>query len=401
MLFFYKGLDESGRVIRGIIRSSTRFHALKSLVEKNCLPTHLLGLSLEKLFAYLADASKKVQKINDKSLYVIVQKLALLLHSGMPLIRALKLSYRQHTNAQIKQVLFTLTHYMQKGYLFHEALSQFPQFFDSSYVRILQCAENGGYLSKGLDTLCEIIEHRLKTKKQLQLGLIYPCLVFLFGLVITSIVCLFVLPRFEGFFIAHLHGEIPWTTQCIFALGKTLRSSLWVLLTCLLPLTLWIYYRKGSIFKASIWGHIPFLRNLLKNFHLGIFTMSLSNLLKNGLPLIEALTLSAESSGKDSLSIKTILQHLNNGKSFADALSTESYFPLFLIESIQAGEESGALITVLEKTSEYYFDCYERSLNQAVKWLEPLLIIGLAFLIGTLVLGLFFPLIQLFQAIDF
>jgi len=388
MLFFYQIKQTSEYYQWKLQWARSQWHCLRNLVKKGHYPYRLFSLQSlfnKKLF-------KQPEKLQYKHWIYFFEKLSTHLHSGKNLANALKaLRSNIHIEAQKKFIEEALEHLSNGRYLY--SVLQDPQYhFSQHQIKLLKCAEMSGYLIQGIDRIHEQLRLKDKIRKQLHQNLIYPCCVLSFTICFCFLLVFFLVPRFQEFFIQQglpLKGWVGF----IFSFNHLLPKILpWLALLGLGSLTLFKYQKKHFKYLLETWFYKFFIP-----LYYSSFAVNLAELLEQNISLIEALKLSLPHL-PNRYSSEEITFALQQGITLSHALKG---LPVDFIQTLQSAEINSELAKNLRNLSTIYYQNYENKLLQLVKWIEPACLLFLACFVFIIVCSLFYPLIQLFQGIDF
>jgi type IV pilus assembly protein PilC len=239
--------------------------------------------------------------------------------------------------------------------------------------------------------LAETLAFRLKLKKEFRSNMAYPLVVFFLGAIIFSLLLFFVVPHFEHFLIHQISDEpVSMATQCVFKLSAFFRHY---------GVFLWGLFLAGILWPKSsrFWnrfGALPLLNRFTNALCLGQISGHVATMLKNGVPLLDALMVGSHLSCRYEESIRTVVRRLSNGQPLSFALEGNILFPHLMIEMVRLGEENGRMDEAFSKVSSHYLLEYQRIMFLIVRWSEPTLIIFLAFLLGFLFFSIFSPILH-------
>ncbi len=388
MLFFYQIKQKSERYHWKLQWARSQWYCLRNLVKKGHYPYRFFSLQtlLNKKFF------KQQEKLQLKHWTYFFEKLSANLHSGKNLSNALKsLRSSIHIEAQKKFIEEALER-LSGGRYFYPLLQEPQYHFSQQQIKLLKCAEMSGYLTQGIDRIYEQLLLKNKIRKQLRQNLIYPCCVLIFTIGFCFLLIFFLVPRFQEFFIQQgleLNGWVRFIFSCNHLLPKLLP---WFILLGLGGLFLFNYQKK--YFKQLF--EICFYK-FFSPLYYSSFAINLAELLEQNISLIEGLKLSLPHL-PNRYSYEEITFSLQQGIALSDALKG---LPGDFIQTLQSAEINSELAKNLRNLSSIYYQNYENKLLQLVKWIEPACLLFLACFVFIIVCSLFYPLVQLFQNVDF
>lgn len=388
MLFFYQIKQKSERYHWKLQWARSQWYCLRNLVKKGHYPYRFFSLQtlLNKKFF------KQQEKLQLKHWTYFFEKLSAHLHSGKNLSNALKsLRSSIHIEAQKKFIEEALER-LSGGRYFYPLLQEPQYHFSQQQIKLLKCAEMSGYLTQGIDRIYEQLLLKNKIRKQLRQNLIYPCCVLIFTIGFCFLLIFFLVPRFQEFFIQQgleLNGWVRFIFSCNHLLPKLLP---WFILLGLGGLFLFNYQKK--YFKQLF--EICFYK-FFSPLYYSSFAINLAELLEQNISLIEGLKLSLPHL-PNRYSYEEITFSLQQGIALSNALKG---LPGDFIQTLQSAEINSELAKNLRNLSSIYYQNYENKLLQLVKWIEPACLLFLACFVFIIVCSLFYPLVQLFQNVDF
>jgi type IV pilus assembly protein PilC len=348
--------------------------------------------------------------LQDRSQFT--RQLATLVSAGLPLLQALETVAKSTHKPVMQQLIAQLCVALEQGVAFHLALRQ-AQGFDALYCALVGAAEMAGNLDVVLLRLSLLLEARQQLHTQIRSALSYPCVVVCITCVVVAVIMVWVVPVFEGIF-ASLGAELPALTQTVLQLSRWLTQGSGIL-SLLAVLVLFGMLSHGLRQQAwfQLWWdsrvlRLPLLGTLVHQSQLAVWTQMLSDLLKAGVPMLEALEVVAASSSNRCLGIATLAvrTRISHGVSLADALQSLSadtelahVFPPVLIQLVAVGEQSGALDALLGKLADQTKQQVDKLLLDFTQLLEPTMMVVLGLIMGGLVVALYLPVFQLGQVL--
>jgi type IV pilus assembly protein PilC len=416
----YTAYDARGRIQRGEVDVDTQTQAIRFLKDMGLYPTRILPAPTpaSKSIGPLTGTSNRKpwrfrtiwprgRRIGRKKLTVFTRQLATLLEAGLPVVKALSLLERQETQAGFKQVLQRLQTAIEGGGTLSEALSQHRRLFNSFYLSMVRAGEAAGVLEMVLHRLAEFMEKAQKIRAKVASTLVYPCAVMVVALFFLAVMMTCLIPRFEGIFRDLLGtSEMPAFTQLVINVSHFLKNHfLWVLAG--LGVT-WGLFKVARMTAAGrVWGdrirlRLPVFGALISKIAIARLARSLGTLLKSGVPILQALTTVREIAGNAvfAAAVNTIHERVKQGDTITQPLETTGIFPPTLVGMIDVGEQTGALPDMLLKTAEICDDEADNLVSALTSLLEPVMIVFIALVVGSLIIALFMPLLTLMRGVD-
>ncbi|MDR2769689.1 MAG: type II secretion system F family protein [Puniceicoccales bacterium] len=400
MLFFYKALTPSGKDRCGFFLSRSHFKGVRALLAADLWPLRLFSINFSSLFAKcfkFAFVRSDKQFMPLRTWLTLLERIVLVMQSGRTLMQSLTAISAMPVQESQGTFLKGAITQLKSGRFFYEVVQQLPKnWVEEQHMKLVQCAEMGGYLQRGLQCWFDQLQLKVQIRKQVVNSFMYPALVMLLATGVLLILCFYVLPEFKTFLTSQ-HVAFSWILKIIFSLGEYITSFFpIVLLGGMLSCT--VCRRSLNIWVVKMIPKLPKYSYFVEPLQLGLFAMNFSALLKNGVYLLESLRLSLTCLTYKPLDVENIIQDLKNGTSLSVALDG---LPNFFVETLQSAELGGCLASVLNSLSQHYLQLYNRRLTQFIKWLEPVCLIMIALLIVVLILSLFMPMTQMFQNFNF
>ena len=407
--FKYIALDKEGRELSGVIESTSENRARKELAAQ--------GFSVSRIAEVAAIASDKKASaakakkplfgtgVNKENITVFSRQLSTLLKAGLPLLRALEVIGRQEKNPYFKAVVEQLADNVRTGNEFSDGLSQHPKIFDKLYVNMAKAGEAGGVLDVVLDRLSTFQEKALKTTNKVKSAMVYPIVIMGVAVAIVAILMIFVVPQFQKIFTDMLKGNarMPALTQMIIDISDFMKEN--YILTGLIIVGVILFVK--IFFKTKIgirvWDtaalKLPKIGDLVMKSTVARFTRTFGTLLASGVPILEALTIT-RGTIKNSLisdALSRVHDRVRDGENLSTPLDQQNIFPTMVTSMVEVGEETGQLPEMLNRIADNYDDEVDNSVGAITSVIEPIMIVFLAVVVGTIVIALFLPIIQIIQ----
>jgi len=336
--------------------------------------------------------------ITRKGLTVFTRQLATLTQAGLPLLRGLEVLARQERNPGFKWVVEQLAENIRTGNTFSEGLAQHPRVFDRLYVNMVRAGEAGGVLDVVLNRLARFMEKAEKIKGKVKAAMVYPVVVICAAVLIISALMIWVVPKFQNIYHDMLKGaELPWLTNIVLGVADTMKNQWWVWLIGIGAVALLVAAARRHPQTARLidWlaFHGPLFGELSRKAAIARFSRTLGTLLSSGVPILNALLITRDTTGNTLLqdAINLVHDRVKEGEGIAGPLDQTKVFDGMVTSMIDVGEETGELYEMLNRIA----DTYEEEVDNAVAGLtsviEPIMIVGLALVVGVNVIALFLP----------
>jgi type IV pilus assembly protein PilC len=342
--------------------------------------------------------------IKTKDLTVLTRQLAILLAAGLPLIRTLRTLEKQTKNPAIKKTLGQAANSVEGGSTFSEALAQHPKSFDKLYLNMIRAGEAAGAMESILDRLAKFMEKAAKIAGKVKSAMIYPSVVMGIAGLITTGLMVFIVPKFKKIFEELLEGgALPALTQFVMSISDVIKNHAVEVLIVLA--VLFVIYKilnktkKGKFVFDWIKYRMPLFGPIISKTAISRFSRTLGTLMGSGVPVLNALSIVKETAGNDVVSnaVQQVHDAVKEGEGIAAPLSATKIFPEMVISMIEVGEETGKIAEMLDKIAETYDEEVDNAVDALTSLIEPILIVFLAVVVGTIVIALFMPLISIIE----
>ncbi len=339
-------------------------------------------------------------KIDNKDIVIFSRQLSTLVSAGVPIVHGLNILETQAENAAFKAVVASLRTDIEAGLSIADAMRKHPKAFTELYVSMIKAGEVGGILDTILERLSSYLESAEALRAKVKSALMYPTIVFSVAGLITIFLIVFVIPIFKDIF-SSFGAELPFLTRMIVNLSDFLRAKLLYLVP---PIGVGVWFFKkwmktprGQEKIDEISLKLPVFGILLKKVAIAKFTRTLGTLIKSGVPILQGLETVAKTSGNKVIE-KAIMNSYNSikeGGRISDPLKKANIFPPMVIQMISVGEETGGLDNMLNKIADFYDQEVDTAVKGLTSMIEPLIIVFLGIVIGTIVIAMFMPMFSL------
>ena len=347
------------------------------------------------------------KKVKSKILMIFTRQLATLIDSGLPLLRSLNVLLKQERDKLLKKTISKLADSVQSGSTFSDALALHPRVFNDLYVNMVKAGEVGGVLELVLTRLSEFQEKAAKIKNKIISAMVYPIIVMTMAVGILCFLLIFIVPKFESIFHEMLGDKpLPPVTQFVIgASGLVKDHGLVVLGVVVAIVTLYKFIgrtRRGRLVIDNFKLRMPLFGNLNRKNAISRFARTLGTLVTSGVPILQALNITRETAGNAAIAaaIAKVHDSVKEGESIVQPLEASHTFPPMVVSMIDVGEETGKLPDMLLKIADVYDDEVDNAVAALTSMLEPIMIVFLAVIVGTIVLALFTPLISIITGLQ-
>ena len=344
-------------------------------------------------------------KVPEKDVVVFTRQFATMINAGLPIIQCLEIQSSQQENKEFKKVLTTIKEDVEKGETLADALKNHPTVFDSLYANMVEAGETGGALDVILGRLAFFMEKNMKLKKKVKGALVYPASVLCVAVIVIAIMMIFVIPSFQKMF-SGFGAELPLLTQIIVNISAFIRSNIIIMLAGLF-LTVFILKRlyknsdKVHYFFDNMFLKMPIFGPLLRKVAVAKFTRTLGTMISSGVPILASLDIVARTAGNVVLekAIMNTRESISQGKTIAEPLMDSGIFPSMVVQMISVGETTGALDQMLNKIADFYDDEVDTAVSAITSLIEPLLMVFLGGILGTMIVGMYLPIFKMGEVV--
>jgi type IV pilus assembly protein PilC len=402
--FNYTAVDARGKHANGFIEANDQNDAIAQIRQLGFYPQRLDE-------AKDADdagtdnkpkAKKRSGRVKMGILTTFTRQLATLIDAGLPLMRSLTTLAKQERNAVMRSTMTHLATSVEGGSTFSEALSLHPGIFNKLYVNMVKAGELGGVLEIVLTRLAEFQEKSQKIKGKVQAAMIYPIVVLVIATAILCFLLTFIVPKFQQIFADALPGKrLPGVTLFVIGCSHLLTSQWYYVLggvaAIVIGYKIFASTTVGIMILDRIAMRIPIFGDLISKTSIARFSRTLGTLISSGVPILQALNITRETAGNTVVAnaIGKIHDSVKEGESVVGPMEASGVFPPIVTSMVQVGEETGQLPDMLVKVADVYEAEVDNVVTALTSILEPIMIVLLAVIVGTIVIALFMPMVAL------
>jgi type IV pilus assembly protein PilC len=420
--FNYVALDSRGQEATGLVEATSTNDAIGRLRQAGYFPTSVYEeavarsdskaarrrtAKMARVTKPRAKSSIQRTKVKPKILMIFTRQLATLIDSGLPLLRSLTVLAKQERDKVLKKTINKLADSVQSGNTFSDALALHPRIFNNLYVNMVRAGEVGGVLETVLNRLSEFQEKANKIKNKVVSAMVYPIIVMTMAVGIMAFLLVFIVPKFEEIFHDMLGDKpLPAVTTFVIGTSSLVKNHGLVLLGGVIVAVMAYKFigrtRGGRFVIDSLKLRMPLFGDLNRKTAISRFARTLGTLVTSGVPILQALNITRETAGNAAIAaaISQVHDSVKEGESIVQPLETSRAFPPMVISMIDVGEETGKLPDMLLKIADVYDDEVDNSVAALTSMLEPIMIVFLALIVGTIVLALFTPLISIITGLQ-
>ena len=420
----YVALDAKGQEASGLIEAGSTNEAIGQLRQAGYFPTNVYEETVTGRDRKVARRAAKMarvarprgktsivlfqrKKVKPKVLMIFTRQLATLIEAGLPLLRSLNVLMKQERDTVLKNTINKLADAVQGGNTFSDALALHPRIFDDLYVNMVKAGEVGGVIELVLTRLAEFQEKAAKIKNKVVAAMVYPLIVMTMAVAIMGFLLVFIVPKFEAIFHDMLGNKpLPAITQFVIGASNLVKNHGLLLLGAVVATV--TAYKFIARTRAGRWWidrfklRMPLFGDLIRKTAVSRFSRTLGTLVTSGVPILQALNITRETAGNAAIAdaISKVHDSVKEGESIVQPLEASRAFPPMVVSMIDVGEETGQLPQMLLKIADVYDDEVDNAVAAITSMLEPIMIVFLAVIVGTIVLALFTPLISIISGLQ-
>src|SRR5882724_6059658 len=427
--FNYVAMDGRGKETKGTLEVASQNEAIGRVKEMGLFPTKIVEIEKTKEKAEgqkskpagkaPGKAGKKggglnIQikipglsgRVKSKVLTTFTRQLATLVDAGLPLLRGLRVLEKQERHPTLKSIIGDLALSIEGGSTFSEALAQHPKVFNRLFVNMVKAGELGGVLEVVLARLSEFMEKAQKIKGKVIAAMFYPVAVLVVATGILIILMVKVVPSFEQVFVGMAEGrQLPAFTRLVLGISRAIKDNILVTMGIVAVFVVLFVLFKKTKFGRHVWDKfklkVPVIGPVVNKVAISRFTRTLGTLISSGVPILQALTIVKETAGNVIVSdaVNDVHESVKEGETITAPLEASGVFPPMVISMVDVGEQTGALPEMLLKIADNYDEEVDNAVAAMTSLLEPIMIVFLAIIVGSIVIAMFLPLIALMSGL--
>jgi type IV pilus assembly protein PilC len=393
--FVWEAKTRGGEVRKGVMEADSTEAVQTRLKAQQLSPVNVKGKPRE--FNITIGAP-----VSDKELVIFVRQFATMIDAGLPLVQCLDILSAQGENPAFNKILKDIKNYVEQGGTFSEGLRRHPKVFDDLFTNLVNAGEIGGILDTILARLAVYIEKRVKLKQQVKSALVYPTSIMVIAFGVIAIMLTWVIPSFQEMFEELGSADsLPSLTKFIISLSEGFLKYWWVVIGTILGVSSSVSYSYRTTAGKKFWHKtmltIPILGPVMRKIAVARFTRTLGTLLSSGVPILDALSIVAKSSGNVIIEagINATAEKIREGRNMAEPLADTKVFPHMVVQMIGVGETTGALDTMLNKIADFYEEEVDVAVAGLTAMLEPLMMVFIGGVVGTILVAMYLPIFSM------
>lgn len=393
-IFLWQGTNKQGRKVKGE-QPGQSLNTVKAELRRQGITPIKVKKKPKDLFA------ARKPKIKPGDIAVFSRMLATMMSSGVPLMQSMQIIGDGHENASMQEMILSIKSDVESGTTLAESLAKFPFHFDDLFVSLVHAGEQSGTLESLLHEIAAYKEKTEALKAKIKKALVYPASILVVAFVVTAILMIFVIPQFESLFKG-FGADLPALTKMVINLSQFFQQFWWLIFGSIIGAIVALIEakkrsRKVQHFLDRFLLKLPVVGVILEKGAIARFTRTLSTMFKAGVPLVEAMQSVSGATGNIVFSEATLVikDDVSTGTQLNVAMRSSELFPNMVLQMVAIGEESGALDSMLAKVADFYEQEVDDAVDNMTALMEPLIMVVLGGLIGTLVIAMYLPIFKL------
>src|SRR5438874_1996713 len=399
--FAYDAINAQGLEMSGVIHAPDLSAAREQLQVRGLLPQSLA----ERGAAGERGATSAFKKVKPKALQVFARQFATMIAAGVSVVAALVTLEEQTDDKYLTEVIADVRSDVEGGVILSKALARHPKVFNRLFVAMVEAGESSGTLDTVLDRIAIQIEKETRIKRRVKGAMIYPAVVITFASLVLTFMLLFIIPVFVKVF-ATLNGKLPAPTLFVMHMSYAMRHYWFIIFPAIGGIIYGFRRWKQSEHGRQLWDRfklkIPMrIGDVVHKIALARFSRTLSTLVSSGVDIIKALEITGATSGNWVVeqALADIRVRVHEGVPISQPLQEDPVFPPMVAQMVKIGEETGELDKMLGKVADFYEDEVDSSIQSLTSIIEPILMIGVGIMVGTIVISMYLPMFKLLTLI--
>jgi type IV pilus assembly protein PilC len=398
--FVFKAMDLAGAKATGEVEAESKQRVADQLKSRGLIVLDIKDKS----------GSKELKlpfgnKVKATDLTIMTRQLSTMVSSGMTILRSLYVLEAQTENPALTAVLVDIRKDVEAGLPLSDAFERHPKVFSPLFVAMTRAGETGGLLESSLIRIADQLESEDALRRQVKSAMVYPTVVMIFAMVVLLALVAFIVPVFVGVF-KQFGGSLPAITQITVGMSHVVTHQ-WYLLIGGTVGTVWAFRKWKSSYKGrGQWDklrlRIPFkIGDIVQKISLARWSRTLSALVTAGVPLLQALDITAKTAGNRVIedAMGAVIESVTRGGTISAPLKDAPVFPSMVVHMLGVGEETGAMDQMLSKIADFYEDQVEASVKSLTSILEPVMLVVVGGIVGFIVVSMYMPLFKVYDQI--
>ena len=397
--FKYVIKDDQARTITGKLIADNSDIIIEELRKRKVT---IVSVNEVKTFSLFEITSFGRGRVSVDDLMIFSRQLATMVEAGIPLVQSLNVLQEQADNKELKKVVAAVSKDIERGNSLSAALAKHPNVFSGLYINMVKAGESAGALNEILERLVIYLEKTSSLVRKVRAALVYPIIVICMAIAITTFLMVKVVPTFKGIFTM-LGGQLPVPTMILIFFSELMQKSFLFIVVGLflafVAFTKYINTPKGRARFDYFKLKVPVFGDLFRKVAVSRFSSTLATLVQSGVPILASLDIVGKTSGNKiiEMAIDNVKGSVREGESLAGPLGKSGVFPPMVVCMISVGEQTGQMGKMLGKISEFYDEQVNISVSSLTSMIEPMIILFLGIVVGSIVVALFLPILKVTQ----
>ena len=401
-VYIYRARSDQGEMVEAKIEGSDTLSVARTLKDQGLLP-----IAVKEQGAAQKDILEPFKKVKLSDLVVFTRQLASMINAGLPIVRALYGLSEQTGNEKLRGVLLDIREEVEAGMALSEALAKHPKVFNKLYVEMVRAGEIGGILDDVLLRIAHQLEKEQELRRKVKSAMAYPTVVLSFAILVASFLLIFIVPIFAKMF-EDLGGTLPLPTRVAMGLSDLLTSVFGVFVYGGMGAAVYAFLRwKKTEQGRKVWGRLSLripakIGEVVQKVALARFARTLGTLSAAGVPILQALEITATSSGNWVIENALLKSRdaIREGIPIYRPLESEPVFPPMVTRMIAVGEETGDVDGMLTKIAEFYESEVDATVKALTSIIEPLMIVVVGSIVGGIIIAMYLPMFKIFELVE-
>ena len=395
--FQWEGLNQKRAKVKGDIEAPTLAQAKVMLRQR--------GIMVKKLKKKSKPLFSSGKAIKGQDISFASRQMATMIGAGIPIAQTLRGIGNGHENPKMEKLMLDISREVESGSSLSSSLAKHPVYFNRLFVSLTEAGEESGKLDTMLDRVATYNEKIEAIKSKIKSAMLYPIIVLVVATIVTLLLLLFVIPQFEVLFQG-VGADLPSLTRTVVNMSEWMQKYWWIFLLGIIGFVFAFMaaYKRSEKMKFTldrIFLKAPVFGDILRKSALARFARTLAIIFSAGVPLVDGMKTVGTATGNRVYTLGTnqIKNEISTGKSLALAMEETKLFPNMMLQMVSSGEESGELEVMLDKTADFFESEVDDAVDSLASIIEPLMIVLLGGIIGTMVLAMYMPIFKLGSAI--
>jgi len=394
--YSYQGISESGATVSGTIEAGSPQMAENLLVAKGYIPSKIKETTQSGMTSILANLRAKLGGFQLSDLILFTKQFRSMLNAGVPMLRLLQVLEHQTQNQTLKKAVTAIHEDIKAGTTLYEAMKKHPAIFSTLYLSMINAGEISGTVPDVLDRVVAIMEHEEKVKSDIKSAVRYPIIVLIALGLAFFILLTFVIPKFVTIF-TKVGITLPWPTKIALVLYQAIANYWYIMIggAAALIIGLWMYLQtdSGRYVRDTFFMNLPIMGPLFQKAAMSRFASIFAILQQSGVPVMQTMEVLSGTIGNTAIAreFDRVRDRVQEGQGISGPLSSAKYFTPMVVDMVAIGEESGNIEDMLRAIALHYDDEVKYAVQGLSTALGPILIVGLAAVVGFFALAIFLP----------